>query len=72
MALVRLLALGDRLLAIAVSIALSIALELLASLAMIYAHLWSPKALFAVLLGVALVGAGLDLAGARIRSEPQP
>jgi len=70
MALVRLLSLGDTLLEIAVAIALSIGVALLASLAMIYAGIWSPEALFGGLLGLAAVGAGLDLAGARIGTRP--
>jgi hypothetical protein len=72
MALVRLLGIGDPLLEVAVAIALSIGVEVLASLAMIFAGLWSPKALFAGLVAFVIVGAGLELGGARIRAEQQP
>lgn len=72
MALVRLLRIGEPLLELAVAIALSVSVGLLASLAMIYAGLWSPKGLFAVLVAVAIVGAGLELAGARTRAEGEP
>jgi len=72
LALVRLLGIGDRLLELAVAIALSIGFELLASLAMIYAGLWSPTGLFAGLVCVVIGGAGLELAGARARMERQP
>jgi hypothetical protein len=72
MAIVRLLGIGDSLLEVSVAIALSIAIELLASLVMIYSGVWSPNGLFLCLVGLTLMAAGFDLAGLRIQPEKQP
>lgn len=63
MALVRLLRIGDPVLELAAAIGLSIAVETLTSTAMLYADLWSPKALLAALVSVAVAGAVVELAG---------
>jgi hypothetical protein len=72
MAIVRLLGIADSLLEVAVAVALSIAIELLASLVMIYSGVWSPDGLFLGLVGLTLMAAGFDLAGLRIQPEKQP
>jgi hypothetical protein len=72
LALVRLLGIGDSLLEIAAAVAISIALELLAALVMVYAGFWSPEGLFIGFVTISVVAAGLDLAGFRLRAEEQP
>lgn len=60
-ALVRLLDLEDLLAELAVGIALSAALAIIVSGAMLYAGAWSPNATLAVLLGITIFGAMVDM-----------
>jgi hypothetical protein len=62
-ALVRLLAVPDPVLELAAGVGLSIAIQLLASTAMLYAHAWSPEALFALLVVFAVSAASAELLG---------
>ena len=62
-ALVRLLAVPDPVLELAAGVGLSIAIQILASTAMLYAHAWSPEALFAALVVVAVSAASVELLG---------
>ena len=68
-ALVRLLAIPDPLLELAGGVGLSIAIQMLASTAMLYAHAWSPEALFAALVLVAVAAAGAELFGLSARAR---
>ena len=60
-AIVRLLDLEDLLAEVTVGIALSAALAIIVSGVMLYAHAWSPQATLAVLLGITMFAALLDL-----------
>jgi hypothetical protein len=62
-ALVRLLAIADPLIELATGIGLSITIELLASTTMLYAHAWSPHALFVALVFLTLGAASVEMAG---------
>ena len=60
-ALVRLLDLEDLLAEVTVGIGLSAALAIIVSGVMLYAHAWSPHATLAVLLGITMFAALLDM-----------
>jgi hypothetical protein len=68
-ALVRLLAIADPLLELATGIGLSIAIETLASTALLYAHVWSPDALFAGLVFLTLGAASAEMV--RVENPPR-
>ena len=61
LAVVRLLRLADRLAELTLGIALSVALAVIASSAMLYSGAWSPKLMLALLLAVTLAGAAIEL-----------
>ncbi|HET7093592.1 MAG TPA: hypothetical protein VFI22_08950, partial [Thermomicrobiales bacterium] len=73
MALVRLLDLKDRVAAWTLAVALSLALDAIVAGALLYAGLWSPPAAFAILTGISVAGAGLQIASAiRSRRDGHP
>jgi hypothetical protein len=61
LALVPLVRLHDTLAAVALIVALSVALDIVVALAMMYAGLWSPAGIFAVLALISLAGGALQL-----------
>lgn len=61
MALVRLLRLRDAWTEVALATAISLSLDVIVALSLVYSHYWSPKFGLAVLIGVSLLGAALQL-----------
>lgn len=61
LALVRLIRLADPVAELAVGVAASVALATLVASALLYAGLWSPQAVLAVLIGATVTGVALDL-----------
>lgn len=68
LALVPLLRLRDGVAEVAVIVALSVSIDVLVALAMMYAGLWSPGGIFAVLALISLAGGALQL---RMSREPR-
>ncbi len=60
MALTRLFHLGDMLTELMVAIALSLAISVLLTEYMVFMHQWAPNNALLVLVGISLVGAGLQ------------
>ncbi len=68
MAVIRLFGIEDRVTEWTLAAALSLALDTIVAGAMLYAGMWSPQATLLTLIGVCVVGAFLQIAGA-FRSE---
>ncbi|CAA9570966.1 MAG: hypothetical protein AVDCRST_MAG49-3609 [uncultured Thermomicrobiales bacterium] len=68
MAVVRLIGVGETAVELTLAVALSLALDTLVAMVMLYAGMWSPEGSLAVLIGVSLVGAGLQI----LRTERAP
>ncbi|MCL5256795.1 MAG: DUF1616 domain-containing protein [Chloroflexi bacterium] len=56
MAIVRLLKIEDGVAELAVAIALSIAIETIVAMALVYARLWSPNLVLAIIIGITVAG----------------
>ena len=59
--------LGDRAAEVSLVVSLSVAVDIVVGLAMMYAGAWSPVAIFAVLAGISLVAAAAQLRRAEER-----
>lgn len=61
MAFVRLLRLNDAIAQLTLAVALSLALDTIVAVAMLYAGLWSPKGILSVVIALSLLGAALQI-----------
>ena len=61
MALVRLIGLQDRWTETTVAVALSMSLDIIVSLMLVYSGLWSPKLGLAILIGISVAGSALQM-----------
>jgi len=66
LAVVRFLRLIDPLLRLALAAATSLALDVIVSIAMVYAGTWSPRVVLTIVVGIALVAAAVELAVASV------
>ena len=70
MALVRLLDVGDTAAELTLAIALSLILDAIVAIVILYAGLWSPRAGLLVLIALSLAGAALQVARPRTAAPP--
>jgi len=61
MAFVRLLRLNDAIAQLTLAVALSLALDTIVAVAMLYAGFWSPKGILGVVIALSLLGAALQI-----------
>lgn len=70
MAMVRLIGVDDMMVEVTLAVALSLALDALVAMTLLYAGWWSPEGSLSVLIGVSVIGAATQLMKSRLTFSP--